>query len=378
MILMTHTITEGDELARDKLPTVWQLEPHTRAKHELLKRYLGGWFPILSKWRGRVLFLDGFAGPGIYANGEPGSPSMALETLLNHDHLNAMDGCEFQFVFNERNADRYEHLKKVVRELERKHSGFPRNINVHLFNSSFTELAADILQDLGDRHLAPTFAFLDPFGYQDVPMALIKYLLSYPGCELFIYFDYNSVNRFATAGNVDQHFEQLYGTDEFKNAPPAGRPERKKFLHDLYEDQLSTVCGFDYVQSFEMVNSQNRTGYYLFFCTRNIKGLSKMKEAMWKIAPMGDYRFSDLLAGQPVLFEKDVDTNRLQQELLRHFRGKTVPIEEVEKYVVAHTPYCAIHVRQKTLAPMQKKGLIDSPNQLRKGTFPKGTLIRFS
>ena len=27
---------------------IWQLEPHTKAKHELLRYYLGAWFPILA------------------------------------------------------------------------------------------------------------------------------------------------------------------------------------------------------------------------------------------------------------------------------------------------------------------------------------------
>jgi three-Cys-motif partner protein len=62
----------------------WPIEDHTSAKHELLRRYLGAWFPILVS-RGfvrRVLFLDGFAGPGIYRGGEPGSPIIAMSIPL--------------------------------------------------------------------------------------------------------------------------------------------------------------------------------------------------------------------------------------------------------------------------------------------------------
>ena len=59
--------------------TVWPLEPHTKAKHEILRRYLGAWFPILTSggWNRRVIFLDGFAGPGRYSACEPGSPIIA-------------------------------------------------------------------------------------------------------------------------------------------------------------------------------------------------------------------------------------------------------------------------------------------------------------
>lgn len=27
---------------------IWKIEQHTQAKHELLRRYLGAWFPILA------------------------------------------------------------------------------------------------------------------------------------------------------------------------------------------------------------------------------------------------------------------------------------------------------------------------------------------
>ena len=64
--------------------TIWDLDDHTRAKHEILRYYLGGWFPILARASGRIIYLDGFAGPGIYSNGEEGSPIIALRTASEH------------------------------------------------------------------------------------------------------------------------------------------------------------------------------------------------------------------------------------------------------------------------------------------------------
>ncbi|MDQ2881438.1 MAG: three-Cys-motif partner protein TcmP [Actinomycetota bacterium] len=360
----------------DSLPTVWTLKPHTKAKHDLLCRYLGGWFPILSRYRGRVIFLDGFAGPGVYDKGEPGSPVLALETLLNHSYLGSMEDCEFLFVFNEWDTERYASLERVIDDLKQRRGGLPSNVKVGLYNKNFTELAADILEQIEGKSLAPTFAFLDPFGYKDTPIEVIQGLLSFARCELFIYFDFNSAMRFSTSGVVDSRFEALFGTDEFKAAPESGE-QRKVFLHDLYQRQLSDVCGFEYVQSFEMINEKNRIPYYLFYCTRNLKGLATMKEAMWKIAPTGDYRFSDMLAGQPILFGEDVDTQPLQDELGRYFAGKSVTITQVEDYVVGHTPFAKTHVKKKTLKLMQEQGQIASPNQRRRGQFPDGTLIQF-
>ncbi|MCD5341722.1 three-Cys-motif partner protein TcmP [Arthrobacter sp. AK04] len=356
--------------------TTWDLEPHTKAKHDLLVRYLQAWFPVLSRYTRRVVFLDGFAGPGVYASGEPGSPRIALEALLKHSYLVNMDHCEFLFIFNEHHPQRYASLEAVVADVEEQLE-LPANVVVTTSQNNFSVLAKDMLQSLGGKNLAPTFAFLDPFGYRDVPMALIRDLLAFEKCELFIYFDFNSVVRFSTAGNVDSHFENLFGTDEFKYAPPAGDPRRGEFLHDLYEKQLKEFCGFPFVQSFQMVNKKGKTGNYLFFCTRSVKGLSVMKEAMWKVDPSGGYTFSDLLHGQTVLFEPEVDTRPLQHELATMFRGRCLSIEEIEEYVVVHTPYCKSHVKRKTLAEMQRKNQVTSPNQKTRNTYPPGTLVQF-
>lgn len=368
----------------DSLPTVWKQEPHTKAKHDLLTGYLGAWFGILgsSQHYGRVIVFDGFAGPGRYDDGEKGSPVLALETLLNHSHFDRWGKTEFVFVFNERADDRYASLADTLQKLEQAQpgGGWPTNVRVHHRNESFSGLAEGLLAGLEENgaKLAPTFAFIDPFGYKDVPLDLIKRLVSSDACELFMYFDFNSVTRFSTAGVVDKHFEALFGTDEFKDAPPAGDPARPTFLHDLYERQLREGCDFAYVQSFAMVNKGGRIGNYMFFCTRNLKAFDRMKSTMWKLAPSGDYTFEDRFAGQDVLFADVRDTEPLKAALLEHFAGQTVSIETITQYTIASTPFYSGQLKRDTLAPMQKAGQISGgPNQRRPGQFPDGTLVVF-
>lgn len=70
----------------------WSLPPHTEAKHKILRYYLGAWFAIMAQSRmvSRINFLDGFAGRGRYDDGEPGSPLIALEVLVETHPLRAM------------------------------------------------------------------------------------------------------------------------------------------------------------------------------------------------------------------------------------------------------------------------------------------------
>src|SRR6266404_8142206 len=59
---------------------LWNAEPHTLAKIEIVRRYLFLWFLILGSQNARLAYIDGFAGPGRYLNSDQGSPIAALTT----------------------------------------------------------------------------------------------------------------------------------------------------------------------------------------------------------------------------------------------------------------------------------------------------------
>src|SRR6266446_2858127 len=104
----------------DALPTTWAADPHTLAKHAILRRYLQAWFPILTQQASalarqfgkapnrEVLFIDGFAGPGEYTNGKEGSPVIALKAALNHAIAFPIP---VRMMFIEERPDRFQHLQ---------------------------------------------------------------------------------------------------------------------------------------------------------------------------------------------------------------------------------------------------------------------------
>ena len=38
--------------------SIWDIDPHTKAKHEILENYLKAWFPILARTAQRIIYLD--------------------------------------------------------------------------------------------------------------------------------------------------------------------------------------------------------------------------------------------------------------------------------------------------------------------------------
>ena len=123
---------------------LWKLEPHSLGKHLVLRRYLDAWFPIMSSWNGRILFIDGFAGPGEYEGGEEGSPIIAMKSLIEH-RSRKMVTSEVGFLFIEKEKDRAAHLERLVKNL--KHN-LPRNCRVRVVNSSFNEELTEVLDQL--------------------------------------------------------------------------------------------------------------------------------------------------------------------------------------------------------------------------------------
>lgn len=83
---------------------LWALDPHTTAKHRLLRAYLDRWLPIMATYQEKLLLVDGFAGPGRYAGGEDGSPLIMLKAFLEHAHRERIGRTRLEYFFVERHA----------------------------------------------------------------------------------------------------------------------------------------------------------------------------------------------------------------------------------------------------------------------------------
>ena len=357
--------------------TLWEIEPHTAAKHELLKHYLGAWFPILASREKRIIFLDGFAGPGIYSDDSPGSPIIALNTLLNHDAFPRCNGCEFVFLFVEENQARFERLQTEIRKFD----PLPSNVRVDPYCAEFKDVIAEVSNSLRDsnRRLAPTLAFVDPFGLSGVPMDLIAKFLDSPKCELFLILMVDHLNRFLSTAPMKRSRDSLFGTSDFSTveAAPAGR--RIPLLVDLYKAQLRDVAEFQYALDFEMERDSGTVAYYVVYATRSLTGVEKFKDAMWKVDPSTGSSFSDRNWNQgSLLTGSNVELSQLQQRLSEEFGGQEVSIDLLEEFTLVDTPFRKPHLRS-ALKSMERSSRIvaNRPAGSRSG-FKPGTQVYFN
>lgn len=353
-----------------------RLFPHTAAKHFLLDRYLKAWFPIATSLpTNRVNYIDGFAGPGFY-DGQPGSPLIALRALTDHRYYPRMKDKKFTFWFIEKVQKTANELDQMIAKLD-----LPEHISTRVECGAFAsaiDRALDQVDSQGSR-LAPTFAFVDPFGFSHTPMATIARFANYQASEVFITLIFENVYRFLSGvkEKVNAHYTRLFGTDEWMRGRRLHGLRRRRFLRDLYERQLRNA-GFQFVKYFEMRDEGDRVEYYLFFCTNHELGLEKMMEAMWAMDPSGRYRFSDKTAKQTVLFTDEPDLKPLARRIRKQFKERDVPIKQVDRFVITVAGYLRKH-RKAVLDVWEDNKrirIISAPPKRRRHTWGADVVVR--
>lgn len=343
--------------------TLWKLDEHSEGKHLVLKSYLDAWFPILSKYNKRLLFIDGFSGPGEYLNGHKGSPLIALEAALLHTHKDVRNQ-EIIFYFVEDDESRLQHLKDLVAE---KYPVLPTKFSIYYANSKFDEAIDELLTLIEEQNsrLAPCFAMVDPFGVSDTPMSILNRLLKNSKSEIYISVMYENINRFLRSKEFEPHLDRLFGSDEWRKAQELNdRKKRKEYLYDLYKKKLkesgaSNAIHFD-------LNKGDRHVYSIFFATGSWMGTDKMKQAIWKIAPEGDFVYRGG-AGN----ELDLSVPNFQpliQAISDEFSGQWVTTKVIESFVGSDkTIFHSSQYKKNALRPLEERGqLVIHPDDVSK------------
>jgi three-Cys-motif partner protein len=374
-------------------PVLWEREPHTRAKHLVLRSYVDAWFPVMAYAEldahrrqlkfgmPRLLMVDGFAGLGRYVGDEPGSPLIMLDALRSHKAFDRFGNVSFIFLFIEYDARRVKHLEEQVAALGQ----LPPNVHVHIEHGAFQTVFGRVIDEISPgRVLVPTFAFIDPFGYSYSPMSLTGRLLGFPRAEALVFLPLSYVARFVGRSGQDAAMMALFGTERWREAIPLKGLERREFLLGLFEEQLRAQSSIQYVRSFQL-RTQDGNDYRLVFATGNKKGLALIKTAMWRVDPVGGTSYvATTESGQEVLFTPDasVDTSPLLRELRRRFGTEPFTIGEAEDFTLFDTPFRHDgHLKRLTLAPAERARQLEpvDPKSGRKPrSYPPGTRMRFT
>lgn len=367
-----------------RLPVVWDADPHTIAKIEILKAYLNAWFRILGSTHigQTILYVDGFAGPGRYRNHDEGSPLAAIRVAEKTIRsLGAkFIAKELHCAFIESHPERF----KVLSETVNPFVGTPK-LGITLKHREFVQGIEEIRKDLPGpfRGEGPLFVFADPFGGTGIPFNTLAECMLGETAELLINLDADGIGRIFSAENKnrDTQLTDLFGSECWQKELTAVGDLKKLSVQilDLYKKRLRTLPGVKFVWSFAMRGSKDTINYHLVFATKHPLGMEKMKEAMKAIDKSGSYSFSDAHVEQQALFGDD-NAELYAAALFREYDGKTISWEDACVFALNETPF----INPKSmLVVLERQGRVQVEthgNQPRKaGSFPEARVrtLRF-
>lgn len=341
------------------------------AKHQLLTRYLGGWFPILSSWNGRVLYLDCHAGRGRHKTGHLGSPLLALNLLLGHRHRSSiLSNTEVRFVFFEINESHCRNLQAEIASL----GTLPGNVSVDVFPDDYEGTLRGVVDDVKSRgqFLAPAFLFVDPYGFK-LSMSLLNDLLEFPKAELLINFMYRYVDMAMRNPAQARNMDALFGTSEWRKiARISIASERADATIALFADQLQAA----HVSYLHMRGANTALKYVLFHASNHQRGRELMKEALWSLTPDGSFTaFERDNPGQGILIEPEPDLRPLESRLWDDFVGQQVRVNQVYKWLIGG-PYLKKHLH-KLLRDYRARDIVRFSDYGDRFAFGHNPLISF-
>jgi three-Cys-motif partner protein len=341
------------------------------AKHQLLKAYLGGWFPILSSWRGRVLYIDCHAGRGRHKTGHEGSPILALKRLRDHkNRRRILKNTEAHFFFFEIDQTNYDLLCQELDEVK----PLPTNIFVHPLHTDYEKHLRKAISELRSekKQLATTFAFVDPYGFS-ISMDFLNEILSFSTTELLINFMYRFIDMAITHDDQTENMNALFGNKDWKDLRNIkDYSGRSQATIDLFTNQLQA----QYVTRMFMRSENGTLKYVLVHATNHPKGRRLMKESMWKVSPDGTFTASERShPDQLVLIEPEPDLKPLKDAIWDEFAGSSIEVECLYEWLLNRS-YLRKHLHE-ILRGYRNNGIIEAHGYEGRFAFSKNPLITF-
>lgn len=323
-------------------PAVLPAVAHTMVKHQVYEAYLSKWMPIMiSGWGGNITYAEGYSGPGVYDNGRPGSPVIALRTLLDRPGLRTR-ARQLRFLFVEERSDRATLLRQ---ELEKAaHPVALPDLGQYGIDLAIKTGTCDPeLVGLLDRHGAwgrPMLVVLDTFG-GGVKLDLVRRIVENPSSEVIITFEPHHFTRFATAGTVTDG-DMVFGDPDWRRVAELPPEKKNRWVIEKYRSVLTGI-GFHYVLTFELVRTGGHS-LFLVFATTHVRGLQKMKEAMWEVDPITGVQYRDPADPDQQLLDIDIApvTAPLRRELLAHLQEQPsfeASVSDLRRYALYRTVY---------------------------------------
>ena len=259
------------------MPENYDDREQSKAKHDILRRYLVPFSnKILSQWPS-LDFIDGFSGPWQNTdldNLSDTSIGIALATLseVAEKRGHTPSDQRIRCIFNEANPKAFERL---VAFIDRSKSKFPL-LKIILFKGMFEDNAVKIRQAADHKF---RLLFVDPTGYTGFPPSSLEHFKG-RSSEIIVNFMRSFIQRFVSGNHEDNAnaLVGLLGEKRAKNLQNIGltiESLEAEYLNMLRDDLGYSFAGYSPIHN----PDKNEIHFNLAYGTNHFAGMEVMRNA---------------------------------------------------------------------------------------------------
>ncbi len=317
------------------------LQPHSKAKVDFLKAYLGRYLRILNRVNSvkQINLFDVFCGMGIYDDGGKGSPIVMFDTIVEiaNDEPNLLQ--KVKLYFNDIEKDKIDNVKSYV------DANNKSNIHVECFNCDVQEMFELVIQKTNTVYKdSSNLVFIDPYGYKDIKRDILVDLLQNTHTEIMLFLPISHMYRFTDVAQKDTETAQYKPLREFvESFFTEEHPIRNQKIEDVHEyiAYLKKAFSFNnkrHTASYYLERDKN-SFFALFFMNSHIYGLEKILEVKWELNNENGKGFNQ--TKPPSLFDdefaNDVKEDNFEQlkEIIIHALKEHKTRTNIELYRLA-------------------------------------------
>lgn len=345
-------------------------------KIEIVSKYFSAWSNVIKNWRNdKFLFMDLFAGPGIYEDGTHSIPIKVLQSVMDDEQKRK----KFLGIFNEVDDELRSQLKTNIESIE--------GYNI-LQNSPVIEnipVDHSLTNYLESIKLVPTLLFIDPWGYKGLSLKLIGSVIKNRGCDCIFFFNYNRVNAALSNPAFEEGWvKEILGeekTEVIRQVIESKEGfEREKEIMSLVREVLQSYGGLHtFFMRFKQEKS-DKTSHFLILTSSNPLAHEIIKDIAFKkatdyIKALDAYEFDPKKSRQLKLWEI-ANIDDLGHDLLKRFKGEEMKMKEIFYKHHIGTPYVKKHYKQ-ALLKLEVEGKVGVKEPRRKGTIGDDKYVKF-
>lgn len=305
----------------------------------------------------RLAYVDLFAGPGRYKDGNYSTPIKVLQSIIDDPQWRR----KFVTIFNDSNKDFVVSLSNEIRKLPNIESLSHKPI------VNCSEVGDDLVSIFESRNIVPTLAFVDPWGYKGLSRRLINALIKDWGSDCLFFFNYNRINAGLTNPKVNDHMDSIFGEEHAnvlrERIKNLSKEERELvIINDLAVSLSKNKTNYVLPFRFTRADGQ-RTSHYLIFVSKHHLGYSIMKEIMWKYSTdyddgVANFSYINVKNRQlHLLFDYSRPLDTLGDELLLKYAGQTLTLQRIYENHNIGTPFVKANYKE-ALRRLEEDGKI--------------------